>query len=66
MKGFFSLSGLLVLMWILSFEVFMNMVTRKGRRSPEYMVHFDIVFLMFNILAQSLKTNREILHTDGK
>jgi len=65
-KGFFSLSGLLVLMWILSFEVFMNMVTRKGRRSLEYMVHFDIVFLMFNILAQSLKTNREILHTDGK
>jgi hypothetical protein len=56
----------LVLMWILSFEVFMNMVTRKGRRSLEYMVHFDIVFLMFNILAQSLKTNREILHTDGK
>jgi len=65
-KGVFSLSGLLVLMWILSFEVFMNMVTRKGRRSLEYMVHFDIVFLMFNILAQSLKTNREILHTDGK
>jgi len=65
-KEVFSLSGLLVLMWILSFEVFMNMVTRKGRRSLEYMVHFDIVFLMFNILAQSLKTNREILHTDGK
>ena len=38
-RRFFSLSGLLVLMWILSFsafygvEVLMNMVTRKGGRS---------------------------------